>query len=100
MKATPAEQREMAPDMSVREAPEYPWGLRVQLEDESLMKLDLLTLPAVGESLMLHARVHVCRVTQSDAEGEPKRRSVELQITDLALEPDRGEADMAQRLYG
>lgn len=98
MKLSAVEVKEMM-EPTAMEEPRYPWGLRITLDNEALQKLDLLAMPAVGESLMLHARVHVCRVSKSEVEGEEKRRDLELQITDLALEADHEESNHAQRLY-
>lgn len=80
------------------ERPEYPWGLMVSLDSESLEKLNLAALPAVGETMIMTARVSVQSVSQHDA-GMERRFNVELQITDMALERDN-QQDAAEALYG
>lgn len=70
------------------EEPEFPWGLRVDLDNESLDKLGIKDLPKVGEKMTLVAKVEVIRVSESDSvSGEP-RRDMELQITDMELAPE------------
>jgi hypothetical protein len=66
------------------EVPEYPYGLRLHLEKESLDQLGLETLPNLGAEIVIQAKVKVCGVSESkDMYGE--RRSLELQITDMAV---------------
>lgn len=95
MKRSPAEAKEAATPADT--APEYPYGLRLRLEDEELQKLGLTTLPDVGTSLVLTARVEVCGTSAYDSESG-KHRSVELQLTDLALAPEQRPAN-AEALY-
>jgi hypothetical protein len=65
--------------------PEYPWGLQITLENEQLKALGLSTLPAVGSTMTITAKVEVCSVSQYESQRDDDRRSVGLQITDLAL---------------
>lgn len=102
MKMSPQEQKEYAqPTVATGDAPAYPWGLTLTLNDEAIEKLALPALPAVGRTMMLHARVSVTRVSQSEQQNE-KRRDLELQITDMALEADAGETTASHEtvLYG
>lgn len=76
--------------------PVYPYGLRVQLDEDTIDKLGIRTLPEVGEPLILVARVNVISVSENQhvegKDGKPHRhRNVELQITDLALGPNEDE---------
>lgn len=73
-----------APDAP--DQPAYPYGLRLELDDDVLDKLGLGTLPKVGTTKMLMAQVDVVSVSESEsAEGGPDKR-LGLQITDLSLE--------------
>lgn len=62
---------------------EYPWGLQVRLGEDELKKLGI-ELPAVGEELMLHAKVKVCTVSSHETDAGVNRH-LELQITDMAV---------------
>ena len=73
----------------------YPWGTRIDLESDTLDKLGIKTLPAVGDELMIEAKVRVISVRESD-----NSRSVELQITDMYLENDGDEVDEGELTRG
>jgi len=89
---------------AVVDAPIYPWGLSLNLDEEALEKLGIDTLPEVGKPLLLMARVDVTSVSENKhtSEGGESResRSVGLQITDLCLEPEPDKGSVADRLYG
>lgn len=81
---------------------EYPWGLQLTLEEPQLAALGLTPLPAFGQTFTLEARVVVTRV---GGEADGTRRTLALQITDLALDDgaadrvDRSDAAVAARIY-
>lgn len=83
--------------------PVYPWGLQVTLDNDSLEKLGLKSLPKVGSSLYLGANVEVTSVSEDERELDGKRhvhRHVTLQITDMGLgEPIDEEVDAGAALY-
>ena len=63
----------------------YPYGLRLDLNNESLKKLGIKSLPAVGKTLRLVAECKVESTSENqDRDGE-KRRNTALQITKMAL---------------
>lgn len=103
MKMSPKEAKEevgLATDAA--DAPEYPWGLTIDLCDESLTQLGITTLPAVGTKLSLQALVTVTRVSASETQGGTPSRSVGLQITDMALAPpttSRSSDELAAAMY-
>ena len=70
-------------------APDYPWGLCLNLESDELDKLGLTNLPKVGTEMPITATVKVTRVSQSASENGGKEadehRSVSLQITAIAI---------------
>lgn len=86
------------------EAPKYPYGLCICLDDDSLAKLGITTLPAIGQELVLMAR---CKVTATRAyenqgeDGSDSEQSVDLQITDMDVSnAPSTSASMAGKLYG
>lgn len=69
------------------EEPEYPYGLALTLDDDSLKKLGLsVDGLKVGQAMELHARAEVKSLSKSESEGE-QHQSVGLQITDLGMGP-------------
>lgn len=87
MKKTKAERKADKP-LSVPDAPteDYPYGLRLDLNEDTLDKLGLDTLPDVGDELDLAAKVKVETVSQRTGMDGKKSRSLDLQITDMKLE--------------
>lgn len=73
----------------------YPWGARLQLEQDTLDKLGINKLPAVGDKLMIEAKCEVISVRQSE-DG----KSMELQITDMDLENDGDEVTEGELTRG
>jgi hypothetical protein len=87
------EMENAVPPVSDGKGPKYPWGLQLRLENESLDKLGITTLPEVGKECRVVGVAKVVSVEQRDREGGETRRHVELQITKLAIEhEDDGEA--------
>lgn len=80
------------------EQDEYPYGLRIRLDNDSLKKLGITELPAIDSEHKLVALVCVVGLTMNESagEGEPYR-SVELQIEQLALAPAKEEDDEGER---
>ncbi len=66
------------------EAPTFPFGLSVHLDEDSLEKLNVKELPEVGTEFEMVATVKVTSVSENETD-EGTRRSVALQITDMAL---------------
>ncbi len=100
MKLSPEESQEQYGVSAVSNAPEYPYGLTITLDEEAIEKLSLMALPQVGQTMMLMARVKVVSVSQRDTEQDGKDRSVSLQITDMELGADKKETDHSSALYG
>lgn len=78
--------------------PDYPWGLRIRLEDEQLEALGIASMPPVGAPMEVQALAKVISVSEEQVEGKPKH-CLELQITDLGCTPPERRS-MADRLYG
>lgn len=91
MKMDPAMADKLAaPSCCGPDAPAYPWGLELSLNDEVLTKLGLTTMPEVGETLVVLAKARVTRCSSNETAEGGKRRDCTLQITDLGVE-DAGE---------
>lgn len=96
MKNTPAERKLEATPSVQPKGPEYPWGLRLTLNNESLKKLGLTDNPKMGTVLHVDAVVEVCSVSSYEADSpKGESRSVDLQVTSMAIASadDDGAAD-------
>lgn len=87
------------------DAPEYPYGLRLCLDNETLAKLGITELPTIDAEFKITALACVVSVSQHESQGTDKpHRSVDLQIEMMDIAPakeEAGEGDQssAQRLY-
>lgn len=105
MKMSPMERVETAP--TVLDEAEYPYGLRISLDEQSLQKINFTTLPGIGDTMIITARVKVTDVSANETD-DGVRRSVGLQITDLEFGPDNEDKneegattdDLARKLFG
>lgn len=79
---------------------DYPWGLRITLNNETLKKLGI-ALPKVGAEMLLAGKVKVLS-TSTREDGEDSFSSVEMQITDIGLMDDGAapQKSAADTLYG
>lgn len=78
---------------SVADQPDYPYGLRISLDERSLAKLDKAGLegePDVGDYIDLRCFARVTSVSSEEVGGTQKRR-IELQIEQIALENESSE---------
>lgn len=100
MKMSKAESEKMTEAMP-SDAPEYPYGLCLHLEKDQIKKLGLGT-PKAGAKLMVHGMAEVKSVSVTDEKDGKGYKSVELQITDMAVEKPGGMDSMkvAGALYG
>lgn len=64
--------------------PDYPWGLRITLDEEQLAAMGVKALPASGSPVGIEAAAMVVSQGEETRDGKVHRR-LELQITDLAL---------------
>lgn len=78
---------------------QYPWGLSLHLDNDSMEKLKLKGLPA-GQEMMLVAKVKVTNSSVS-SEGDGKETaSASLQIMEMALDLPPARTSLADGLYG
>ena len=75
---------------------QYPYGLRIRLENEQLDKLGFDELPKVGEYITLEAECCVISTSQNDRNGGEPRKTLELQIEKLVCEEDDDEDESAE----
>lgn len=84
------------------DGPKYPWGLCITLNDDSLEKLGVKTMPAVGTEVTIVAKAQVTGTNERQSENGESYSSMDLQITDLQI--DGLDADLfgraAEILYG
>lgn len=86
MERTAKEKKAAEERMKPMEAgPDFPWGLSVNLGDAELKKVGIKELPEIGDQYTIVAIAKVTRVS-ANASEDSANRSVEFQITDLALE--------------
>ena len=99
MHLTPAEQKEEVEEYKPIK-PDYPWGLSIDLNDDSLEKLGIKTLPSVGEVYVIMAKAVVRSVGSSSSQDGDDSRHMCLQITDMGIATDVTPAAAATALYG
>ena len=95
MKRTVEEKKEDKDGSCLGPSNDFPWGLRLDLDKESLDKLNVDL--KVGQEVYVSGLAKVVRVSES-ADEEEERRSAELQVTELALtdvpNPNDSDADI------
>lgn len=86
----------------VNDEPQYPYGLRLDLNDDSLEKLGITALPKVGTEMTITAKVKVTSVSAYDSQGGAPEQNVCLQITDMEIGNSQVERNnsAANALYG
>jgi hypothetical protein len=95
MKKTKKEKAEMISEAKL-DAPEYPYGLRISLDSDSMEKLGFSNPLAVGKKLKVEAMVEVVSSSKYDSQSGTNV-SMELQITEMELEQEKESS--AKRLY-
>jgi hypothetical protein len=67
------------------DGPQYPMGLKVHLDHESMKKMGMKEMPGVGAEVGFHGKAHVTAARAEKREGDDETRHVELQISHLGL---------------
>lgn len=80
------------------DGPKYPYGLCLCLDNDTLEKLGITSLPDVGQVMEIKALATVTSVGMNQEQDGDKRQRADLQITDLELSKSTG--DLAERMYG
>lgn len=97
-----APEREEMPGEYEADEPRYPYGLCISLGKDELEKLGITVLPKVGTEMMVHAMAYVKSTSAYETQGEGEKMSIELQITDMAIEGNQQQrnAEASTLLYG
>lgn len=80
--------------------PNFPFGLMISLDNDSLAMLKMDQLPDVGESFSMVARVEVVGTSERENNKGDSFKNVDLQITDMALEDEVEKRRPANILFG
>lgn len=88
MKLTKKEKKELEPFPAMKyEGPDYPYGLRLHLDEDALEKLGI-SLPNVGETFEVSGIGVVMSVSENRHESQGRKhksQSVEIQLQKLGL---------------
>lgn len=82
------------------DAPRYPYGLCIDLDDGSMEKLGIKDLPAVGAEMTIMAKVVVKSVSSNQYEGSDAESRMSMQITDMEISGTSKANNAATMLYG
>lgn len=82
------------------ETPMYPYGLRLCLDDDTLEKLGITSLPEVGIEVAIMAKATVVEVEVCQSQDGETHREMDLQITKLDVEVPGMDRTAAGILYG
>ena len=85
MKRTEEDRKKSAGTIMEGEQPDYPWGLRITLNDEQIKALGIKALPAVGAKCAIEAVGIIQSVSDEAVDNGESNQRIEIQITDLAL---------------
>ncbi len=96
MKLSPEKAHEMTMPMK-SDAPAYPYGLCIRLDEAGLKKLGVKELPKVGSKMTLKAIVEVQSVGSYESQ-QSESRNMELQITDMEISGAKREVG-TEKLY-
>lgn len=99
MKMSKEQMKECCEPTAMTDRPEYPYGLCIRLDEESIKKLGITDLPEAGQSVMIMARASVDSVSQRDTQNDGKYRDLSLQITDMSIAMEPEKKDPAETLY-
>jgi len=79
--------------------PEFPYGLKICLNEETIAMLGLTKLPEIGSTLKMECLVKVCSRGEYTNDVEKKvYRNLDLQITDMEIETPKKSVD-ANKMY-
>lgn len=84
---------EPSPDKS-----EYPPGLRLELDNDTLKKLGISELPKLGEKFLVMAKAEVASANQHKND-DGKHQYLGLQLVEMCLHPDKPEINGPDTLY-
>ena len=98
MKISEMEKKDMAETSVLNDTANYPYSLRIYLNPEEVVKLQLKN-PQIGQKLKLEAMVEVVAVSAENTKGDEDKLSVTIQIKEMMFEsPEEGKAE--EVMYG
>jgi hypothetical protein len=97
MQLSPQQSDDYAVPSSLDDAPQFPWGLCLTLNDDALAKLGI-PLPNVSSTFTLVAKVEVVRAAATKKQ-DGAELSADLQITDMRLIDPNNAPDKAEKLW-
>lgn len=101
LKMSREERKEYAEVTADPNEPQYPYGLCIDLDDDTLEKLGITTMPAVGTAVQFTARAVVKSTSSNQYDGNEPESRMTLQITDMEVgDASRSATDSATALYG
>lgn len=96
MKKTSEQKKRDVP--SVIAESEYPYGLKINIDNDQCELLGFDELPEVGEVFEVSCKVYVCNTSENENEYE-NYKSMSLQITDMGISKKGNSTDTAKALY-
>lgn len=101
MGLTEEDKKEMAAEESVLERNQYPYGLKLHIDEETYKKLLLDGAPVVGQKFAVVAMAEVSDVQQVKRRDDQMNISFGLQITDMELKEGKKEEKKTEDImYG
>ena len=86
--------------LSVEDKPDYPSGLRIHLNEDTIAKLGLSEMPEVGAMMNIIGMAEVVNVSKEDGMGDVESFSISLQIQDLDVNEETKDQQVGNLLYG
>lgn len=96
MKLSEEKQKDMKSETALGGA-DYPYGLQITLDNDSLLKLGIEELPDITSSIVIHAIAKVTAISINKNEKENKQ--VALQITDMEIGGIKKDDRMENKFY-
>lgn len=101
MKLDPSQRDSPMVETAETEGPEYPYGLRLDLNKESLEKLGKSANDfKMDDEMEMTCRVKVCGMSSSSYSDGDSYESVDLQIVSMELNSSKSDDERINRMYG
>lgn len=100
MRKTNEERREsISGGPSLDDAPKYPYGLTIELDQKQLKSLGIDKTPTIDQVFNLKIVSHVRNVNKQEGEGDDSGYSVSLQITDIEVQEKKEDGISSDTFY-
>lgn len=86
--------------MSVEDKPDYPHGLKIHLDEETVRKLGIPVAPDVGKKVQVMAIGEIVSVSKEEGRGDDHSFSMSIQLQDVDVQPQTIQERGAGVLYG